>query len=570
MPDMLNNLIDQHLAGELDARRAALLRDWLRRDPTARRRFVEAAVLEAQLYRACANEAETVDALAAYTLAGAPEVPGATSVAPPLVSAAPVRRASACSTFTLPRISSRNLAIAAMLLIAIGVALLIVRPWKRAERPPTFANPNPVTRPTDTRPTDTPASPQLTSGQLLIDGKPAAQIALHQPVRVAVGAPAVLRLGDGSQATLAPASEATLLGRVGDVRQVIQLARGAGEFSVTHGGGQFRVDTPAGTVTALGTQFSVVVHGPRPAAAGRDPARDGAREGAVRDSVPREGSARDASARDGAARDSSPRDGATRDGAARDGPAREGAERDAPVLDVAVLSGVVRVDHSGRSVTMNAGERRTFRARPPAGRRGPVVEATIETIRPGTGELVATRAGDRPIRATYFLPADAEVIVDERPARLADLKPRMRVAMTLAATDRDHPADEPAEVVRIEARGRELPATLVAVDPDGRTLTIATGGEENRVEQRLALDPQVRVTLRGAPATLRAIERGSRIVVVVSADGQTVRAISAGRAGPRDGEREAPREGDARPDGPPRRDAPREAPRGEASPDAPR
>src|SRR5262249_31585599 len=43
----------------------------------------------------------------------------------------------------------------------------------------------------------------------------------------------------------------------GRVRQLIKLTQGGGTFQVAHGGGQFRVETPVGTVVTLGTAFSV-------------------------------------------------------------------------------------------------------------------------------------------------------------------------------------------------------------------------------------------------------------------------------------------------------------------------
>jgi ferric-dicitrate binding protein FerR (iron transport regulator) len=46
-------------------------------------------------------------------------------------------------------------------------------------------------------------------------------------------------------------------GKVGDVREVVELTQGRGTFHVAHGAGQFRVETSLGTVTALGTEFTV-------------------------------------------------------------------------------------------------------------------------------------------------------------------------------------------------------------------------------------------------------------------------------------------------------------------------
>jgi ferric-dicitrate binding protein FerR (iron transport regulator) len=94
-----------------------------------------------------------------------------------------------------------------------------------------------------------PAGPyQLVAGDIKAEGS---------RVEVAGAAPARLRMTDGSEAELAPATSAVFRGRVGDARQVVELNQGAGKFKVAKAPDSFRIDTPSGRVSVLGTEFSV-------------------------------------------------------------------------------------------------------------------------------------------------------------------------------------------------------------------------------------------------------------------------------------------------------------------------
>ena len=77
--------------------------------------------------------------------------------------------------------------------------------------------------------------------------------------------PAVKALGDGSQAELEPGASAVLQGRAGGMRQLIELTKGSATFRVEHAHGDFRVATALGSVTAVGTEFSVRIVPPQPA-----------------------------------------------------------------------------------------------------------------------------------------------------------------------------------------------------------------------------------------------------------------------------------------------------------------
>jgi hypothetical protein len=139
-------------------------------------------------------------------------------------------------------------------------------------------------------------------------------------VSVAGDTPEVIRLTDGSQAELEPGASAVLHGRAGGVRQLIELVKGGGTFRVQKAHGDFRVVTKLGSVTAVGTEFSVRIVPPRAAS-----------EATVR----RTGSA-----------GTSPLE------AARTSPGGR--------LAVAVTDGTVEVEFGGKTFLLHRGEERVF------------------------------------------------------------------------------------------------------------------------------------------------------------------------------------------------------------------
>src|SRR5262249_49765126 len=109
---------------------------------------------------------------------------------------------------------------------------------------------------------------RVVAGEIRIDGKGVSELPEEKLFEVGGEAPAIVQLDDGSQAELSPPRRASLHGRRGDARQVMELQGGTGKFQVTAGGGQFRIETSAGNVTVLGTEFTVKLQ-PRSRGEGR-------------------------------------------------------------------------------------------------------------------------------------------------------------------------------------------------------------------------------------------------------------------------------------------------------------
>ncbi len=98
---------------------------------------------------------------------------------------------------------------------------------------------------------------EVLDGRVLADGTEATRIPDGATISVVGPAAAAIRLTDGSRATFEPSSEAVLHGRAGGRQQLVELVAGGGAFQVARNVGGFEVKTALGSVTALGTEFSV-------------------------------------------------------------------------------------------------------------------------------------------------------------------------------------------------------------------------------------------------------------------------------------------------------------------------
>ena len=200
-------LIHRHLSGgELTEEQRSALNDRLRKFPRLRKRLAEMAFEQTQ-YRDIRGISEPVPILILEADAHEPVV-----AAPLLKPMAVVRR-----PWIMPTVAA-----AACLAIIAGIVL-----WRSGSPVEPF---------------------NVVSGDVRAQGP---------RVEVAGATPALFRMSDGSEAELAPASSAVFHGRVGQARQVIQLDQGAGKFKVAKAPDSFRIDTPVGQVSVLGTEFSV-------------------------------------------------------------------------------------------------------------------------------------------------------------------------------------------------------------------------------------------------------------------------------------------------------------------------
>ena len=211
----LDNLIDAHLDGTADGEQLSELLEHVEADPQARRRLAERSLLEVQL-KAWGTQAETV----------------------------------------VPRRGRRwRWAVTASLAAAAALVPAVVGWFLMAQSRP---------------------AAQVLEGAVAVNGSPVSTLSSGQEARVVGDVPAVLQGHEGSTLTLTPATVAAV--EASDRWEFrVRLVSGQGTFAVAKGGGTFRVETPAGSVTALGTQFTVKYDPRRPQAMAV-----GVREGSVR------------------------------------------------------------------------------------------------------------------------------------------------------------------------------------------------------------------------------------------------------------------------------------------------
>ena len=98
---------------------------------------------------------------------------------------------------------------------------------------------------------------QVLAGSVAVGGVEARSIPDGSRVAVIGASDAAIRLTDGSEAVLRPASIAVLRGPQGEAREVVDLERGAAGFKVKAASGEFKVATPVGSVRVTGTEFNV-------------------------------------------------------------------------------------------------------------------------------------------------------------------------------------------------------------------------------------------------------------------------------------------------------------------------
>ncbi len=216
----------------------------------------------------------------------------------------------------------------------------------------------------------------VVAGQVLVNGSAAERLRDGTALVVGPSAPAVIRLADGSEAQFRSSTRAVLHGRRDAVRQVVELLEGGGTFRVTKGDGRFRVETGVGSVTALGTEFTVELVPDQP--------------------LP---------------------------GAARN-------RRD-DALQVSVASGIVEVEYGRHTLLMAGGEEALFRDdREPTPPRQ-MTQRFVSLDLPG--RRLHTLAGTEvPVPSEHRVAPECAVRIDGQPATPDQLRPAMRVRMTFS------------------------------------------------------------------------------------------------------------------------------------------
>ena len=301
--------------------------------------------------------------------------------------------------------------------------------------------------------------------------------------------PVVVALSDGSRAVFLPRSEAVLRGPVGDLRQVVSLSRGGASFQVEKGRRQFRVETPLGDVTVLGTEFEV----------------------RLQDIYPTEGD-------------------------------DEMLIRSFVTLAVLVTAGQVEVEVNGRRHLLSAGESHVFgqdreRARPDGAenKRRADFHGTLIGYDEKAGTLAVWHGGERgggnAERTTFVVAKDVKVIIDnDKPGKISDLPEETPLDLVLN--------EDKTTILAIRAEGRAYHVErLQAVDADKNTITVSLGAARTNVEGVKKLENKesvhqvaadAKITVDGQPAKLADLKLTSGTTVKLSLDQKSVVGISQG------------------------------------------
>lgn len=342
----------------------------------------------------------------------------------------------------------------------------------------------------DPQPTASPGN-QVVAGDVLIDGMPGQWMHDGSSLQVLGAGPAVVRLSDGSRVEFEPGATALIHGRDAGLRQWVELNEGSGTFQVEKADGEFQVATQIGSVTALGTEFSVAI---LPASLAGDMLTK------IRSTM----------------------------------------------LIVAVLSGVVQVEFGDQTYALAAGERRVFtqeqdlpglatadndKAAPPA-----TVRRTVTTSPPGTRRGDAANIVRGPISfvdrtkvvlggrlgSTEFpLRADARLTIDGKPAALEQFNGGMVVSVERQ--------DGQGPVIGMHAAGSTIGASLLSIDEEKQTMTVLTVGGDPGSKRTYALAGDVSITLNGQAAKLSDLQPGTAVSLKLSVDFKTVIAVTRAR-----------------------------------------
>lgn len=224
-PQRTAELIRRYLDGECTDQESAELSQQLRENPQAAESFADAARMDALLTTLLRTERQSSEVLSRLAL----ERPDGEDAVVAEVPKPTMRRWRRFHWLAI-----------AVVAVSLLVAILYL-PWQN----------DPGGQ-----------SCEVLSGNVLVEGVGKMRIREGSTIRVAGKTRAAIRLSDGSHIELEPATRAILHGQSQGRRQVVELLQGGGTFRVEKVPGDFQVATNLGTVTVLGTRFSVWIAPP--------------------------------------------------------------------------------------------------------------------------------------------------------------------------------------------------------------------------------------------------------------------------------------------------------------------
>jgi RNA polymerase sigma factor (sigma-70 family) len=150
---------------------------------------------------------------------------------------------------------------------------------------------------------------------------------------------------------------------------------------------------------------------------------------------------------------------------------------------------------------------------------GTTIYQVLEAVDPARRTVtvgVLNDDGTRSEQSRHEVAPDAEVVIDGKKGRLADLAPGMRVRLHLSAI-------KPV-VVRARAEGPNVDAVVRSVDPERRTVTIRLK-ELGLVVEKLPVAEGAAVQVGGKAATLGELRPGMRVSLRMAAETDRSRVV---------------------------------------------
>jgi ferric-dicitrate binding protein FerR (iron transport regulator)/Cu/Ag efflux protein CusF len=429
------------------------------------------------------------------------------------------------------------LAAAAAILVFAGAGLVYHFFFSKPDAPTPVAEQGPVA---------------VLSGRVLVNGAAAPTIA-HGALLSVEDGPAAVQLTDGSRILFDPSSKAILHGPVAGARQLVEMVAGSATFDVAAGEREFVVEGLMWRVTALGTEFQVELLPAEPSGESAMHLKAGFLAVAVFTGMVQVdflGEPNVLAAGEGktfAADKEQPKvKGAEFRGSITAIDSKSvtlGAGENAAKTKSFDLAADVKVVIDGQPgkladlkvgmvvfATLDEGKTTVKGLRAEGGSAGGEVKAIDAKARTITIAGKAKKEGNPPEPQTFGVTPDAKIVIDGKPATLADVKTGAVAALRLSLDGKS--AVSVLQGVKGKEGGEKGKAKVIngeikAVDASNNSVTIVLGKEAGEKTFKLGADAIVMID--GKPGKLADVKTGSRGTLKLSDDEKTVMGLSVGQ-----------------------------------------
>jgi hypothetical protein len=115
---------------------------------------------------------------------------------------------------------------------------------------------------------------------------------------------------------------------------------------------------------------------------------------------------------------------------------------------------------------------------------------------------------------TYTLAKDAQILQDDKKAKLADLKKGARATLKLS--------EDRMTALSISVMGNTVQAPVKAVDAEKNAITITVETRQGKVDKTHQVAKDAKVTIDGKEASIKDLKEGGAVILTFAVDGSTV------------------------------------------------